>query len=261
MVVTSSTHNYNPSQAMCRHGAWTFAKGEQLETNRMLESVADPRERIPAVSGSNLLGDMTDKEASADTASYLTLLLGRMSVGEEAAMSLFYEATLARSWAMVLRIVGKREAAEDVLADAYLQVWRKAGDYDHERGHPMAWLLMICRSRAIDYLRRLDQAQSRDDIELFMDQLDEQVENAPDVTDLGADPMDVLAQRQQVRQLGQAMQALEKPQRLVLALAYFKGLTHSEIADHTALPLGTVKTHIRQGLLQIKKFLGQEGFA
>ncbi len=261
MVVTSSIHNQGPGLAKRRLRGWTFAKDEQLETNRALESMADPCERVPAASGSNTVGQSTDNGEGVGSAPNLALLLGRMTAGEEKAMSLFYEATLARSWAMVLRIVGKREAAEDVLAEVYLQVWRKAGDYDHERGHPMAWLLTICRSRAIDYLRRLDQAQPRDDIELFMDQLDEPVEGEHDAADLGADPMDLLAQRQQVMQLSKAMQTLEKPQRLVLALAYFKGLSHGEIAEHTALPLGTVKTHIRQGLQHIKKFLGQEGLA
>jgi RNA polymerase sigma-70 factor (ECF subfamily) len=171
-----------------------------------------------------------------------------MARGEQAALGAFYDATVGRAYALALRIVRDPDAAEDVLADTYLQVWKEAGRYNAERGNPLAWLLTICRSRALDFLRRRDPAELAPAPE------------APDAEKSGtvSDTLDLVACLQENQLVRRAVKALPEVQRQLLALAFFRGLSHQEIADHARLPLGTVKSHLRKAQDALRRSLEKQ---
>lgn len=158
--------------------------------------------------------------------------------GDEQALGAFYDATVSRVFGLALRIVRQRDAAEEVAEDVYMQVWQQAGRFDSSRGKPLTWLLTICRSRALDYLRREDEAISHPEPETLTAQ----------PYDEHSDPQDLLLAIERNSRLHGILNQLSPVQRQLLALAFFRGLTHQEIADHTHLPLGTVKSHVRKAL-------------
>ncbi|RCS56839.1 RNA polymerase sigma factor [Parvibium lacunae] len=151
----------------------------------------------------------------------------------------FYQRTSARAHALIRRIVGD-DAAEDVLEEAYWQIWRDAARYSASRGSPMAWLLMICRSRALDWLRRQEQFVA----------LDEQHNHQPDT--LFSTPPDVIETTQQQTLIQKALQALDSKERQLIACAYFKDMSHSEIAQHCQMPIGSVKTVLHRAVLKLR---------
>jgi RNA polymerase sigma factor (sigma-70 family) len=163
------------------------------------------------------------------------------------ALAWLYDATVKRVYSLALRISGNRENAEEVVEDVYLQVWRDAAHYDAERGRPLTWLLTICRSRALDYLRRLDEADCHPDPDSLR-------ENDTD----GSNPQDLLIAVERHHILHNALQKLTPIQRQFLALAFFKGYSHHEIAEHMDMPLGTVKTGVRRALQTINKHIHQK---
>jgi len=141
--------------------------------------------------------------------------------------------------------VGKREWAEDVLQEAFLTIWRIAGDYKASLSPPMAWLGLIVRSRGLDFLRR--RASDRADL---MQELDDVLTDT--VAGDSPNPMDTTQASEQAWALHQCLGRLEHKQREVVSLAYLRDLSHSELAEQLKLPLGTVKTWIRRGLEQLR---------
>jgi RNA polymerase sigma-70 factor (ECF subfamily) len=142
-----------------------------------------------------------------------------------------------------LRIVGNREDAEDVLSDVFWQAWRQASRYDPSRGKPIAWLLTIARTRAVDRLR--SRGRSPEAAADVGEQKDPPAAAEPDPAVFGD-------MRNAVRE---ALQTLPEQQRMALEMAYFEGMTHTEIAAALGHPLGTVKDRIRTGMLHLKKRL------
>lgn len=174
--------------------------------------------------------------ASVDAGPLVDLLHG-IAGGEQRALARLHELTIGRVYGLALRIVRKPEAAEEIAGDVYLQVWKSASSFTEERGHPLAWLMVITRSRALDHLRRADDAESHPDPEsLAHYALDEN------------DPHNLLAATQSNAALRAALADLSPTQRQLLALAFFRGMSHSDIAGHMRMPLGTVKTHVRRAL-------------
>ena len=174
--------------------------------------------------------------ASGDAGPLVDLLHG-IAGGEQRALARLHELTIGRVYGLALRIVRKPEAAEEIAGDVYLQVWKSASSFTEERGHPLAWLMVITRSRALDHLRRADDAESHPDPEsLAHYALDEN------------DPHNLLAATQSNAALRAALADLSPTQRQLLALAFFRGMSHSDIAGHMRMPLGTVKTHVRRAL-------------
>jgi len=157
-----------------------------------------------------------------------------MARGEQQALGAFYDATLSRAYALAMKIVRDPDAVEDVLAETYLQVWQEAARYNASRGNPLAWLLMLCRSRALDFLRRRG---PREIPGAGAESLSESE---------AADTLDLVACLEEAHLVRQSVAALPEPQRQLLALAFFRGLSHQEVAEHTGLPLGTVKSHLRK---------------
>ena len=173
----------------------------------------------------------------------LVALLARIAAQDQPALAAFYDVTAGRVYGLALRIARSEALAEEISGDVYLQVWKNAASYNAERGHPLAWLMVMTRSRALDQLRRVDPAESHAEPELLADAVDEN------------DPRNLLAAVQEHGALHAALAALPAVQRQLLALAFFQGLTHSEIAAHTRLPLGTVKTHVRRALQTLRAAL------
>lgn len=163
----------------------------------------------------------------------------------EAALRSLYDLTSSKLYGVALRVVGNREWAEDVLQDAYLNIWRIAADYRSSLSPPMAWMGVIVRSRALDFLRR--RASERADSAVELD--DMLAETLPGNS---ADPMDTSQASEQAWALHECLRKLEARQREVVSLAYLRDLSHSELAAQLKLPLGTVKTWIRRGLEQLR---------
>jgi RNA polymerase sigma factor (sigma-70 family) len=166
----------------------------------------------------------------------LIQLIQRMSQGDEAALAHFYGLTLSRVYALALRIAGRRDLAEEVCVETYWQAWREAVRYDAQRGQPMAWLMVMARSRTLDALRRLDTVAYCPDPEIYLDG-----ESCPD-----GSPLDQLMAAEQSSALGRALAALTPVQRQMVGLAFYKDLSHQEISAQTGLPLGTVKSHLKR---------------
>ena len=183
----------------------------------------------------------------AGTASDLELL-ERIRKQDASALDVLYGRYASAVYSLVWKILQSTEEAEDVALDVFWQVWRQADRYDPARGAPPAWIFTVARSRAIDRLRarhrREDRTISFDDPDANLDPLDEQ-----------AMPDQVASFRQARDAVREAMTSLSPAQREAVELAFFKGLTHVEIAERLKQPLGTVKTRIRQGLLKLRRQL------
>ena len=173
-------------------------------------------------------------------------LVRRMADGDQAALAAFYDETSARAYGLAQHILGDADDAEDVLLDAYSQVWRSAASFDPSRGSALAWLLVIVRSRAMDHLRRRSR-QVRREQSLAGALESEGAAVAPDEGDVDA------ALRTRIRR---ALADLPAEQREPIELAYFGGLSQSEIAERLGQPLGTIKTRIRLGMTKLRAALG-----
>lgn len=176
----------------------------------------------------------------------LALWITAIGHHDQLALAALYDATAPRVYGLVLRIVRKAALAEEVVEDTFFQVWRQALRFDATRGAPMAWLLGMARSRAIDGLRRDARFQHQS---LDTGCLAEVVDNAPATDEL----LDVARGH---ADLHRALMLLNAQPRQLLALAFFRGLSHEEIACQTQLPLGTVKSQIRRALLVLRQSLG-----
>ncbi|MCA1630349.1 MAG: sigma-70 family RNA polymerase sigma factor [Acidobacteria bacterium] len=170
-------------------------------------------------------------------------LLRAVARGDEAALASVYDRYAPILLGLVMRILHSRGEAEDVLQEVFLQVWRRAGDFDEGRGRPFTWLVTLARSRAIDRLRALD-SRSRA-------ALASQREPTEEVSDAGADAF----RSEQGEIVRAALSQLSEEQRTALLLAYHEGLTQSEIAERLKQPLGTVKTRTRAGLMKMRELL------
>jgi RNA polymerase sigma-70 factor (ECF subfamily) len=168
----------------------------------------------------------------------------------EAALRELYDLTSSKLYGVALRVVSNRDWAEDVLQEAYLNIWRIAADYRASLSPPMAWMGVIVRSRALDFLRR--RASERADAGL---ELDDTISET--VAGDAADPLDTSQASQQARALYDCLGRLEARHREVVSLAYLRDLSHSELASQLKLPLGTVKTWIRRGLDQLRGCMGR----
>jgi RNA polymerase sigma factor (sigma-70 family) len=176
----------------------------------------------------------------------LCALVQRITTGDEQALGQLYDRTVSRIYSAARQVTRNLQCAEEVTEDVYWQAWRQALRYDRGRGTVMAWLLTLARSRALDHLRRADEALSHP----------EPTELVDDAGDADATPTALAARREAQQRLESALERLDPLPRQLIALAFLRGLTHDEIARQTALPLGTVKSHIRRALLVLRELLG-----
>lgn len=173
-------------------------------------------------------------------------LILQMADSDSSALSELYDRTSNAVFGLALRIVRDRSAAEDIVIQVYARAWSKAASFDPTRGSAIAWLLALTRHRAIDALR----ARSREP-------QCESIDIANQLSDPGPGPEESLGSIHRRQAVHEALAALPAEQRQVIALAFFGGLSHGQIADRTELPLGTIKTRIRTGLNRLRTLLAE----
>ena len=183
------------------------------------------------------------KPESPDT--QLIALIDRVALLDEKALRELYEQTSSKLYGVAVRVVTKREWAEDVLQEAFINIWRIAGDYKASLSPPMAWMALVVRSRGLDFLRR--RASDRAD---RMQELDDVISDT--VAGDSPNPMDTAQASEQAKALHNCLSQLDNKQREVVSLAYLRDMSHGELAEQLKLPLGTVKTWIRRGLEQLR---------
>ena len=175
----------------------------------------------------------------------LIALIDRVALADEKALRELYELTSSKLYGVAVRVVTNREWAEDVLQEAFINIWKIAGDYKATLSPPMAWMALVVRSRGLDFLRR--RAVGRAD---RMQELDDVISDT--VAGDSPNPMDVAQASEQAKALHNCLSLLDNKQREVVSLAYMCDLSHGELAEQLKLPLGTVKTWIRRGLEQLR---------
>ena len=173
-------------------------------------------------------------------------LLHAIARGDEQALASLYDRYKVILFGLVLRILRRRDEAEDVLQELFLQVWKRATDFDAARGRPFTWLVTMARSRAIDRLRSLD-ARNRAGVEA-----------ARAAGEEWADAVTDAIRSEQGEIVRRALAELPEEQRRALLLAYFEGLTQTEIAARLNAPLGTIKTRMRSGMIRLRELLREK---
>ncbi len=165
------------------------------------------------------------------------------------ALEAFYDRHASAVYSLAMHMLKDSGVAEEVTQDVFLNVWRRASSYQSQRGSVLAWLFSIAHHRAIDELRRRrrEQAQTQPGVDL-----------TDKLSDDSVDPTEHAATEMERSRLNDALSRLRPEQREVVVLAYFGGLTHSEIARHLGQPLGTVKTRMRLALQKLREVLGPQ---
>ena len=178
-------------------------------------------------------------------------LVRRLKNREPQAMAELYDRYGRLTYALIFRIVRNGAVAEDLVQETFLRVWNRVHAFDQERGSFGPWILAVARNRAIDYLRSADGRVMQSPFEL------EKMEEPALFTDFERDIMNI----DRTRMLREAFQKLTPNQRIVIELAYYEGLSQTEMADRMKQPLGTVKTWVRSALKTLREQLGQAATA
>lgn len=199
---------------------------------------------------------MASRHSTAEPADLATLL-ARVGLGDRAAFGTLYRATSAHLFGVVLRINPDRGQAEDVLQEIYVNVWRSAGGFDAARAQPMSWLTSIARNGAIDSLRRAKARVRTVSTHLVANEEGDEADLAEQVPSEDAGPLELLQRAAERRDVAHCVGQLSAEQQQCVALAYYQGLSHSEVAEHLAQPLGTVKSWLRRALLALKDCLAR----
>jgi len=176
----------------------------------------------------------------------LAALLAATASGSRDGFAQLYGASRGKLFAVVLRILKRHDLAEEVLQDAFVTIWDRAGDFSPDKGAPMTWMATVVRHRAIDRLRR-----NRPEVSL------DAAPEAIQVADEAPSPLANAIASADRRALQHCLDELEGEQKQSILLAYYNGLTHEEVAEKRGAPLGTVKSWIRRGLLRLKGCLEQ----
>jgi RNA polymerase sigma-70 factor, ECF subfamily len=178
---------------------------------------------------------MIDKDVIGD-------LVDRCVLRDQRAFAELYRRTSAKLYGVALRIVRRRDWAEDVLQEGFLNIWNHAHSYTHTRSAPMTWMISVVRNRALDWLRRPRFEDNEADYDALLEALPDQA----------ADPERLLDRSRDSRALHECLAQLPARQQQCIVLAYVYGMSHSELAQHMNEPIGTVKTSIRRGLERLK---------
>jgi RNA polymerase sigma-70 factor (ECF subfamily) len=197
----------------------------------------------------------TPKHDWSERSVALSDLLARTGLGDRAAFATLYARTSAHLLGVVMRIQRDRALAEDILQEVYVNVWRAAQSFDAAQSQPLTWLTSVARNRAIDSLRRAQaQPQLKANLSTTANE-DEETDVYDTVADDAPGPLDLLSRASDARALSACMQGLSAQQRQSVALAFFDGLSHAEVAESMREPLGTVKSWVRRALMSLKNCL------
>jgi len=178
----------------------------------------------------------------------LRSLLAAVARREATAFRALYDATSPKLFGFALRILNRKELAEEVLQESFVSVWNNAGSYQAGLAAPMTWMTTIVRNRAYDLLRRVDAT-----VEIDANTFDKDVMEALESSE--PSPFDALSMDAEAKALAQCLSRLEGLHRQAIALAFYHDLSHSEVAERMKLPLGTVKTWVRRGLERLRTCL------
>ncbi len=172
----------------------------------------------------------------------LAALLAQCGLGKQDAFAALYRATSAKLFGLAIRILRREDWAEEVLQEAYVNIWNHAADYAAAKSAPLTWMASIVRNRCLDWLRRPQREMSGEQFEFT---IESRQDEAPG-------PLEQALAAGEAGELARCLESLEGDQRRAIQLAFYHGLTHAEIAGEMKRPLGTVKTWIRRGLMQLK---------
>jgi RNA polymerase sigma-70 factor (ECF subfamily) len=188
------------------------------------------------------VGTMHPTTRSAELAD----VLARVAGGDQAAFAQFYDLTSRTVFGIILSVLRDRAQAEEVTQEVYVEAWKLAPRFDVQQGSALAWLNTMARRRAVDRVRSAERSSAREIRHV-------EAERPP----VGIDTSDIVIANDESRRVRNAMQSLPEVQRTALELAYFEGRTHSDIARHLEVPLGTVKTRIRDAMKRLRSQLGE----
>jgi RNA polymerase sigma-70 factor, ECF subfamily len=185
-------------------------------------------------------------------------LLARIAVKNEPALKILYESIGGLLYSVALRIVRRPQLADEVVQDVFVNVWNKAGDYSPAQALPMTWLISLTRNRSIDVLRAQDETVSltmpgeeASDGEMVYDPVDESMRT----------PLQNMLSKMEGHCIEKCMNALESSQRQSIALAFYHGMSHAELAEHLSQPLGTIKSWVRRGMERLARCMNDAGYA
>jgi RNA polymerase sigma factor (sigma-70 family) len=191
-----------------------------------------------------------DQARQAERSARLVELLAHTALADQLAFAELYRLTAAHLYAVALRILREAAVAEEVLQEAFVSIWHHAGSYVAAKSQPLTWLTSIVRNRCLDQLRR------RVPDTFAIDDEDESMT----LRDTGPTPLELLVEGADARAVRACVEALDSGQKQALALAFYRGLSHAELAAHLHEPLGTVKSWVRRGLERLKACLDATGF-
>ncbi len=191
-----------------------------------------------------MIVDRVESTSASSEHQGLADALARVAQGSQAALEDVYARTCAKLFGVCLRILRDRSEAEDALQEVYVSVWRRAGSFDRDRASPITWLATLARNRAIDKLRSSGRSRASEPIDAAL--------NMPDG---GADALLRLEGKQERIRLLRCVEELEERQSSAIRAAFFDGLTYSELAERGNVPLGTMKSWVRRGLLRLRECL------
>jgi RNA polymerase sigma-70 factor (ECF subfamily) len=177
----------------------------------------------------------------------LGLLIERVAARDRAAFSSLYAATSAKLYGIILRILRRRELADEVLQEVYVQIWERAAYYDAAKGAPITWMVAIARNRALDEVRRKSAVS---------------IEDTPEVMNLVGEeehPLDRVEKSQELARLSQCLDALDSNRRELVLLAYREGMSREALGQRFSRPSATIKSWLRRSLLQLRDCLGHDG--
>jgi RNA polymerase sigma-70 factor (ECF subfamily) len=192
------------------------------------------------LAGTSELALARQANGAADT---LVAVMHRVAARDRAAFSALYSATSAKLYGVILRILRRRDVADEVLQEVYVQVWERAALYDESKASPITWMATMARNRALDEVRRKRPTPVGDARELLDGVSDED------------DPLEQLEQSERLGRLRQCLERLDEERRQVVLLAYREGLSREALAERFACPAGTVKSWLRRSLLQLRDCL------
>lgn len=184
------------------------------------------------------------KDANAARARLVDILL-RTGNEDRSALSELYSLTSAKLFGICLRICGERQAAEDVLQEVYVTIWKRSAGYEPGRASPITWLATIARNRAIDWRRAQGTRRMTP------------IEDAPPIADAAPLVSETMIMDEESARLHLCIDALEDRQRVAIRTAFFEGATYAELAERQSVPLGTMKSWVRRGLIRLKECVEQ----
>jgi RNA polymerase sigma factor (sigma-70 family) len=195
----------------------------------------------------------TPESAATERSTQLAALLARVALGDQRAFADLYDRTGAHLYAVALRIVKDGAIAEEIVQEAFVSVWHHAGTYDAAKSQPITWLTSIVRNRCLDLLRR----RRPDTVTLATSEDDDAPAWDPPAD--GPSPVELLLASADARSVRDCVETLDAGSKQAIALAFFQGLSHGELAAHLREPLGTVKSWVRRGLEKLRRCLDAAG--